>query len=754
MDRFVALPAVAFTKRSADWLPDDARRVVRIGKHPKLHFLGYKAQPVVASVPWTGSSGAMNPDRLRKQQIKQARDAARAASDAAALADIKAQYETAISRFNETFDWEERKLMMSAAYWSARYQHCQTTGTSYGSINKGIRAGARAARVHVSTSEDWQADWRANKGFFSESLWGVNTKTACMIGDVDTRAWMRSWVIDNMGHRKGVRNKMNPDFNKALHEHLELPWVPNPSKDQPNPISLSQSLAALHRFVGAQYRNVKLGSIHTDNHGADHVVNFQRPAFLDIYRQVYARGPNFVKVRTGWFLDEWLDKDEVPDLMASGMLDKPECTGPRGINMGGAVKPDYSNRLLPFTRADRPRKTWHLMCHDECCVHSLGEQGTMWVIPGVEMGDFPSKSDADINHLAEADGEFAPGCLTLDGEIGQTERKDLIKYHNDRANPNENPLIPHHSSISMHAGGGNEGSWMGDDACAHAEVLMDQFDVEFNLEESVPDMTLARASDVRDLTQEQIDEHEHGLAMQVDRSQGHLKRDPTSLNVNNDPGINAGPGRKQPHFRHSFAPLPDGFTHWTQCRAALCEPGCATCQAAVNEHGNRPDFQSQGKKGSKIILAERGLFVAGMLAPQQKKLLQSQPDWGQLKSAMQEMFERRGHLLIIGVACHPEMASKEHGWSRLKAKVKPLVTGAYLQLRILVLAAIKQITQKARLEDNRRCREVMKAFRSLAALGEEATSDSLNLCVITFIKNRGVTPHNCKPTFLCNCLLR
>ena len=84
------------------------------------------------------------------------------------------------------------------------------------------------------------------------------------------------------------------------------------------------------------------------------------------------------------------------------------------------------------------------------------------------------------------------------------------------------------------------------------------------------------------------------------------------------------------------------------------------------------------------------------------------------------------------------MASKEHGWSRLKAKVKPLVTGAYTHLRTLVLAAIKQITQRARLEDNRRCREVMKAFRSLAALGGEATSDSLKLWQKKHKKHRGV----------------
>ena len=139
---------------------------------------------------------------------------------------------------------------------------------------------------------------------------------------------MRTWVIDNMGHRKAERNKMNPDFNKALHEHLSLPWDPDPKKLT---ISLSQSLSALHRFVGAQYTQVKLGCIHTDNHGADHVTNHQRPAFLSLYKQFYDRGPNFVKVRTGWILVEWLDKDEVPDLMSSGMLDELWCRGPRGI---------------------------------------------------------------------------------------------------------------------------------------------------------------------------------------------------------------------------------------------------------------------------------------------------------------------------------------------------------------------------------------------------------------------------------------
>ena len=124
----MALPAVVFTKRSDLIMPATARRVVRIGLHPKPHLLGYKEQPVARSV-WTGSSGSMNLDRVRKHQSKQARDGARAASDVVVLADVKAHYDTAISVFNESFNWEERKVMMSVAYWGARYKHCRSAGT-------------------------------------------------------------------------------------------------------------------------------------------------------------------------------------------------------------------------------------------------------------------------------------------------------------------------------------------------------------------------------------------------------------------------------------------------------------------------------------------------------------------------------------------------------------------------------------------------------------------------------------------------
>ena len=75
-------------------------------------------------------------------------------------------------------------------------------------------------------------------------------------------------------------------------------------------------------------------------------------------------------------------------------------------------------------------------------------------------------------------------------------------------------------------------------------------------------------------------------------------------------------------------------------------------------------------------------------------------------SAIQEMYQSRGHFALIGPACHAELAPKEHGWARLKAKVKPWVDGKIETLDKLLIDAMKEIGLKARLEDHRRCREV------------------------------------------------
>ena len=68
------------------------------------------------------------------------------------------------------------------------------------------------------------------------------------------------------------------------------------------------------------------------------------------------------------------------------------------------------------------------MCHDEAWVHSLKGERCCWLIPGVDMGDIPAKSDGEFEHLAELDCEHKGGSISLDGTVGQISRKDLHHF--------------------------------------------------------------------------------------------------------------------------------------------------------------------------------------------------------------------------------------------------------------------------------------------------------------------------------------
>ena len=95
---------------------------------------------------------------------------------------------------------------------------------------------------------------------------------------------------------------------------------------------------------------------------------------------------------------------------------------------------------------------------------------------------------------------------------------------------------------------------------------------------------------------------------------------------------------------------------------------------------------------------------------------------------------------MIGAACHAELAYKEHGWARLKEKVKPYVDGKMSTLEEIVGKALQEIGLAARLGDSRKCRGVMAAYRSIAEAGEGVTAERLNLWEKVHKKHRGV--HN------------
>ena len=507
--------------------------------------------------------------------------------------------------FLASFSYEERQLIAAQAYHSERLAIAQQNRSMAGSVTPATNVAARAAFVCSRTAENWMHDHANNNGWFSTSNWGAFPKMASLVGDIETKHWAREWVVKNMGHKSGKKNKVTRDFQEALHGYLGLEY------SKANPTICESACRSLLKCVevGARWTVVKQGYTHNDNHGADHVVFGQRPAFLSLYQQLYDRGPNFLPVG-----DKWEDKDGLIGTSKlytanSSLLLDDRCIGPRGIHMGGCVNPENASKVLPFAKAvDFPGRIWHLMCHDEACVHTLKGERCCWLIPGVDMGDIPPKSDGEFEHLAEVDSELTGGTLSLDGSVGQTSRSELREYMKAKR---EGRLckIPCWSSIRMHGGAAGEGYWLGDDAKMQFELILDIFDVKFNMPWII-DPLEATTMDLAAVTDVQRAAFQHGLAVQGDRSQGHLKMAVDCTNANK---IRKNPGGLQPHFRHTFSPLPQGYTHWRQCRLALCtdampgQPPCPTCQEAVLKFGDNPTFQSVGRKGSQIVLAEMGI---------------------------------------------------------------------------------------------------------------------------------------------------
>ena len=606
---------------------------------------------------WLQVDIPLNKDRAAQLARKESYRAAQLANEAARIEAFCENARKATEAFENTFSHEDRRLIMARAYWETAATLAEQSGSSYGVQRQATVAGSLASAKAESTVYENMCDWRNNGGWFSPSQWGRNTKLASIIGDIDTVRWAREWVLSNMGHRKGAKNRTNEEFNRALHEHLGVEFIVDPKLRLIKP---GCSLALLHK-TGAKWTEHKTGVTFHDSHGADHVANKQRPTFLSLYAQLYARGPNFIQVD-----NSYIDKDTVPNHVEVLERDV-RCLGPRGIHLGGQVNPNNSSSVLPFCRhIDHPAKVWIILCHDECCVHSLKEETHCWLIPGVEMGEMPTKSDGEILHLSEADAEVSPGCLSLDGTIGRINRKDLKEYIRAK-HAKENPRIPLHSSIWMHAGKGNhqEGNWEGDDAAMHFELLMDQFDILFNLVDEVPDAREARANDILNVTSAQRLQFKYGMAIQIDRSQGHMKRNHRSLNTKNGDRMNTGCKGKQPHYKHTYSSkFPTGCSNWRQCRLEACEPNCGQCLWEVQQYGHDPTFQTIGRKGCDQVLIERGFDIKKMKKAEKLSLLDSEPDWGVIKSALAEMLEERGHFGLVGAACHAELAYKEHGWAR------------------------------------------------------------------------------------------
>jgi hypothetical protein len=77
------------------------------------------------------------------------------------------------SDFDNTFTWEERKVMAARAYWARSVAEMEQNQTPVGAVGEQAElAGEAAGGVSRPTVQRWMYDFQSNGGLFSESLWG------------------------------------------------------------------------------------------------------------------------------------------------------------------------------------------------------------------------------------------------------------------------------------------------------------------------------------------------------------------------------------------------------------------------------------------------------------------------------------------------------------------------------------------------------------------------------------------------------
>jgi hypothetical protein len=127
------------------------------------------------------------------------------------------------------------------------------------------------------------------------------------------------------------------------------------------------------------------------------------------------------------------------------------------------------------------------------------------------------------------------------------------------------------------------------------------------------------------------------------------------------------------------------------------------------------------KAKSKILVAHKALPQEHLLAD---KVLAACPDFMEEKSALADLIESRGHILLLSVKCHPEMAGCgiEFCWGMSKRlfrknnQIGKLQTKD-LQLKIEASLSKEVVSLKNVWEFERRTRTYMRMYRDIG-LGE------------------------------------
>eukprot|EP00732_Lithocolla_globosa_P001261 Lithocolla_globosa_v1_NODE_597_length_3629_cov_4.882205.p1 type:complete len:792 gc:universal NODE_597_length_3629_cov_4.882205:2932-557(-) len=171
--------------------------------------------------------------------------------------------------------------------------------------------------------------------------------------------------------------------------------------------------------------------------------------------------------------------------------------------------------------------------------------------------------------------------------------------------------------------------------------------------------------------------------------------------------------------------------------AAVTAARDAEGELPFNETDNIIEGYIGKAKGKKQILWERGLWLDGMTASQEKpelnidKVLQSCGDFLREKSALQAVVEDRGHILLMCIKGHPELAGLgvEYSWGKGKLEFRRNINDeipAHLHDNILKCLSTDVLPLSRVRKFARRTREYRAVYAD-PALAADSTCDGYAL---------------------------
>lgn len=321
-----------------------------------------------------------NHKRSGKRRSKQEAAAARAKERAERIEALVRQGDEVFIQFS----WEDRKNIALSTFTQAISTGC--------SKMEAYERAAFAARVSSRTAQSWLAQWHANEGAWSESLWGAHSKWVSVFTDERIKQKSLKWWL---GHapKKGEPNTRIADFQVYLNGTSSATGLLERELGNLSKPCLASCTKFAHA-LGFSKQSLKKGSFN-DAHESDYNVNDRNTRFLPEYFRYYSLSPHTTHVG-----DAVVEVDSLDDLTLRSNVYP--ITTPSSeilhIDMGGLVDVD-SNETV-----------WLMGSHDESCA-AAGEFETSAWISNDSRQVCMDKSKGPSRHASKIVTEFWNGCI-------------------------------------------------------------------------------------------------------------------------------------------------------------------------------------------------------------------------------------------------------------------------------------------------------------------------------------------------------